>query len=325
MDTLKAINDIEEQIQKLVTEKNRLIDSVCRDGYVRQPGRDDPDVTSGFTPVDRLHVNEDTVVVYQGVPGAYSHQAMHDYFGNDIKNMNVPKFEDVIETVRNGKADYGVLPIENSSAGFVNGIYDMVSSSGLAVVGGDEVTVAHTLMGLPDAELSDIKSVYSHPQGLMQCSEFLAASGYTQCPVANTAVGAVKVRDDGDRTQAAIASRLAADIYGLKVLRDDIVNNENNTTRFIILSKKKEYVKSSANVSICFSLPHESGTLYSILGHIKHDGLNMTSIESRPLRGRKWEYSFFITLEGNLQDSATVDALERIRDDSLDFKIIGTY
>lgn len=325
MDTLKAINNIEEQIQGLVTEKNRLIDSVCRDGYVRQPGRDDPDVTGGFTPVDRLHIDGNTVVVYQGVPGAYSHQAMHDYFGNDIKSINVPKFEDVIETVRSGKADYGVLPIENSSAGFVNGIYDMVSGSGLTVVGGDEVKVTHTLMGLPDAELTDIRSVYSHPQGLMQCSEFLAAAGYTQCPVANTAVGAVKVRDDRDKTQAAIASRLAADIYGLKVLRDDIVNNENNTTRFIILSKEKEYVKNSSNVSICFSLPHESGTLYSILGHIKHAGLNMTSIESRPLRGRKWEYSFYITLEGNLQDSATVDALERIRNDSLDFKIIGTY
>ena len=325
MDTLKAINNIEEQIQRLVTEKNRLIDSVCRDGYVRQPGRDDPDVTGGFTPVDRLHIDENTVVVYQGVPGAYSHQAMHDYFGNDIKSMNVPKFEDVIETVRSGKADYGVLPIENSSAGFVNGIYDMVSGSGLTVVGGDEVKVAHTLMGLPDAELTDIRSVYSHPQGLMQCSEFLEACGYAQCPVANTAVGAVKVRDDGDRSQAAIASVLAADIYGLKILRDDIVNNENNTTRFIILSKRKEYVKTSKNISICFSLPHESGTLYSILGHIKHDGLNMTSIESRPLRGRKWEYSFFITLEGSLMDAAAIDALERIAKDSMDFKIIGTY
>ena len=135
----------------------------------------------------------------------------------------------------------------------------------------------------------------------------------------------MKVRDDGDRSQAAIASALAADIYGLKILRDDIVNNENNTTRFIILSKRKEYVKTSNNISICFSLPHESGTLYSILGHIKHDGLNMTSIESRPLRGRKWEYSFFITLEGSLMDAAAIDALERIAKDSMDFKIIGTY
>lgn len=325
MNTLEEINSLESQIQKLIDRKNELINSIGMEKRELMEAHSTSEVVSGFTPVDRLHVDSDTVVVYQGVPGAYSHQAMHDYFGRNIQNINVARFEDVVQTVKDGDADYGVLPIENSSAGFVNGIYDMVGSSGLTIVGGDEVKVAHTLMGLPDAELSDIKVVYSHPQGLLQCSEFLERSGYRQCPVANTAVGAVKVRDEGDRTQAAIASALAADIYGLRILKDDIVNNENNTTRFIILSKRKEYVRTSKNISICFSLPHESGTLYSILGHIKHDGLNMTSIESRPLKGRKWEYSFFITLEGSLMDAAAIDALERIEKDSMDFKIIGTY
>ncbi len=325
MGTLEEINDLEDQIQKLIDRKNQLIKEIGNEDRQMLADHSSSDIVREFHLVDKLKVDGDTVVVYQGVPGAYSHQAMHDYFGKDIKNINVAKFEGVVKAVKDGDADYGVLPIENSSAGFVNGIYDMVGSSGLTIVGGDEVKVAHMLMGLPDAEISDIKTVYSHPQGLMQCSEFLEACGYTQCPVANTAVGAVKVRDDGDRSQAAIASALAADIYGLKILRDDIVNNENNTTRFIILSKRKEYVKTSKNISICFSLPHESGTLYSILGHIKHDGLNMTSIESRPLRGRKWEYSFFITLEGSLMDAAAIDALERIAKDSMDFKIIGTY
>lgn len=325
MNILEEINSLETQIQKLIDRKNELINSIGMEKRELMETHSTSEVVSGFTPVDRLYVDPDTVVVYQGVPGAYSHQAMHDYFGSDIQNINVARFEDVVQMVKDGDADYGVLPIENSSAGFVNGIYDMVGSSGLTIVGGDEVKVTHTLMGLPDAELSDIKVVYSHPQGLLQCSEFLESSGYRQCPVANTAVGAVKVRDEGDRTQAAIASALAADIYGLRILKDDIVNNENNTTRFIILSKRKEYVRTSKNISICFSLPHESGTLYSILGHIKHDGLNMTSIESRPLRGRKWEYSFFITLEGSLMDAAAIDALERIEKDSMDLKIIGTY
>ena len=304
MGTLEEINDLEDQIQKLIDRKNQLIKEIGDEDRQMLADHSSSDIVREFHLVDKLKVDGDTVVVYQGVPGAYSHQAMHDYFGKDIKNINVAKFEGVVKAVKDGDADYGVLPIENSSAGFVNGIYDMVGSSGLTIVGGDEVKVAHMLM---------------------QCSEFLEACGYTQCPVANTAVGAVKVRDDGDRSQAAIASALAADIYGLKILRDDIVNNENNTTRFIILSKRKEYVKTSKNISICFSLPHESGTLYSILGHIKHDGLNMTSIESRPLRGRKWEYSFFITLEGSLMDAAAIDALERIAKDSMDFKIIGTY
>lgn len=325
MNTLEEINSLEEQIQQLITRKNELIDRACVEGRDIALAHISSDVVSGFVPVDHLKVDKDTVVVYQGVPGAYSHQAMHDYFGKDIKNVNVAKFEDVIETVKSGKADYGVLPIENSSAGFVSGIYDMVGSSDLTIVGGDEVKVAHMLMGVPGSKLSDIQTVYSHPQGLLQCSEFLNRAGYAQCPVANTAVGAVKVRDEGDITQAAIASALAADIYGLEILKDDIVNNENNTTRFIILSKKKEYVKSAGNISVCFALPHESGTLYSILGHIKHNGLNMTSIESRPLRGRKWEYSFFITLEGSLMDPATIDALDHINKDSMDFKIIGTY
>lgn len=318
MNRLDEINSLEAQIQELIEKKNRLIDEA-------ESSESRAANAWGFKAVDELSVDENTVVVYQGVPGAYSHQAMHDYFGRNIKNRNVAKFEDVIETVRSGGADYGVLPIENSSAGFVNGIYDMVAMSGLTVVGGDEVRVAHMLMGTPGAELGDIKRVYSHPQGLMQCSDFLKQAGYEQCPVANTAVGAVKVRDDGDVSSAAIASALAADIYELKILKSDIVNNENNTTRFVILSRCKEYVKNAKNVSICFALPHESGTLYSVLGHIKHDGLNMTSIESRPLQGRKWEYAFFITLEGSLMDTATIDALERIDADSADFKIIGTY
>lgn len=325
MDRLEEINSLEAQIQELIDKKNRLIDEMRdrQSGGADMPGA--AESAWGFMPVDRLKVDEETVVVYQGVPGAYSHQAMCDYFGSDIRSINVAGFEDVIETVRCGSADYGVLPIENSSAGFVNGIYDMVAGSGLTIVGGDEVKVAHMLMGTHEAELCDIRRVYSHPQGLMQCSDFLKAAGYEQCQVANTAVGAVRVRDDGDKSSAAIASALAADIYGLKILKRDIVNNENNTTRFVILSRSKEYVKNAKNVSICFALPHESGTLYSILGHIKHGGLNMTSIESRPLRGRKWEYAFFITLEGSLMDTATIDALERISRDSMDFKIIGTY
>lgn len=279
----------------------------------------------GFVPVDKLEVNDSTVVAYQGVPGAYSHQAMHDIFGKDIKNVNVAKFEDVVKLVKNGEADYGVLPIENSSAGFVSGIYDMVGASGLSIVGGDEVKVAHMLLGTRESSLDTIKKVYSHPQGLMQCSDFLNQFGCEQVAVANTAVAAVKVMEDKDVTKAAIASRLSAEIYGLKILKNDIVNNENNTTRFILLSRKKIFVRSAKNISICFSLPHESGTLYNILGHINKNGLNMNSIESRPLQGRKWEYAFFITIEGNLQDEATVKTLEDIERDSMDFRIIGNY
>ena len=173
MGTLEEINDLEDQIQKLIDRKNQLIKEIGDEDRQMLADHSSSDIVREFHLVDKLKVDGDTVVVYQGVPGAYSHQAMHDYFGKDIKNINVAKFEGVVKAVKDGDADYGVLPIENSSAGFVNGIYDMVGSSGLTIVGGDEVKVAHMLMGLPDAEISDIKTVYSHPQGLMQCDRFL--------------------------------------------------------------------------------------------------------------------------------------------------------
>ncbi|MGN0393905.1 MAG: prephenate dehydratase domain-containing protein [Coprococcus sp.] len=310
-----------EEIQKLEAEIKALTDKRLR--MIEE--RTDVDFLKEFSAVDKLNVTDNTVVVYQGVPGAYSHQAMHDFFGKTIKNINVSRFEDVIEAVKQGNADYGVLPIENSSAGFVNGIYDMVGNSGLTIVGEEEVKVAHALLGVPGATLSDITDVYSHPQGLMQCKDFLDESGFARHNVTNTAVGAVQVMEEGNVTKAAIASELAAEIYGLSILKKDIVNNHNNTTRFVILSRDKIYVKNRKNITIRFSLPHESGTLYNILGHINLNGINMTSIESRPLKGKKWEYSFFITMDGCLEDAHTINALMGICNDSTDFRLIGTY
>lgn len=312
----KELEEIDKKIQTLIEQKRMLI---------RDNSNKECDFLKEFKPVDCLDINDNTTVVYQGVPGAYSHQAMLDFFGNDIKNINVPRFEDVIECVKNGKADYGVLPIENSSAGFVNGIYDMIGNSDLTIVGEEEVRVAHVLLGIPGADISDIKQVYSHPQGLMQCKEYLDKHGFNLHEVANTAVGAMHIMEEKDVTKAAIASKKAAEIYGLSILKEDIVNSDDNTTRFIILCRDKIYVKFAKNVSIRFSLPDESGTLYSILGHINMNEINMTSIESRPLKGRKWEYSFFITLDGNLSDVNTINALKGIYKDSGDFKLIGTY
>ncbi len=182
------------------------------------PAMDDASFISEFSCVEKLYVDTDTVVCYQGVPGAYSHQAMFKFFGNNIKNINVAAFEDVIEAVKSDRAKYGVLPIENSSVGFVNGIYDMVGKSGITIVGEEEIPVAHALLGVPGSDITEIKTVFSHPQGLMQCKNYLDKKAWKQCSVANTAVAAVKVINEGDKTQAAIASELAAEIYGLEIL-----------------------------------------------------------------------------------------------------------
>ncbi len=324
MYNIEDLKNVEKQIADLIKERTQII-SELKKGNGNLNDSNKSNFMESFRCVDELEINEDTVVCYQGVPGAYSHQAMLKYFGNNIKNINVASFEDVIEAVKVGKAKYGILPIENSSAGFVNGIYDMVGNSGITIVGEEEIPVAHALLGVPDSDISQIRTVYSHAQGLMQCKNYLDRKSWKCCSVANTAVAAVKVIEEKDKTQAAIASELAAEIYGLEILERGVADNDNNTTRFIIISKDKIYEKNAKNISICFSLPDESGTLYNILSHINLNGINMTSIESRPLVGRKWKYSFFVTMEGSLLDTRTQSALQGIYNDSMDFKLIGTY
>ena len=326
MHTIEDLRNVEKEIAELSEVRKKIMSEIAvSGGNVFAEDAEKLPWRADFKGVDSLDINEDTVVAYQGVPGAYSHQAMFKFFGDDIKNINVEAFEDVIDVINSGKADYGVLPIENSSAGFVNGIYDMVGKSNLTVVGEDRVHVAHALLGVPGAEISDIKQVYSHPQGLMQCKDFLDTTDWERINVANTAVAAQKVINEQDRTHAAIASELAGRIYGLDILKKGIVNNNNNTTRFIILARGKMYVKSGKNVIISFSLPHESGTLYNILSNINLNGINLTNIESRPLKGKTWEYKFFVTMEGNMDDPRTISALSGIYRDSLDFRLIGTY
>lgn len=278
-----------------------------------------------FEEVDALDIHEDTKVVYQGIPGAYQEQAMVKYFGENVKNFSVPEFKDVVITLDQGLADYGVLPIENTSAGTVSGIYDMILDYDICVVGEETVECHHVLAGLPGSDLNQIKKVYSHPQGLLQCKKFLDQWDWDQVKVANTAISAKKVADDKDMTKVAICSHRAAEIYGLQVLQEEVNYEENNTTRFVIMSKKKQYRKDAGKVSISFSAPHESGSLYNILTHFMFNNVNMSNIESRPLPGRQWEYGFYIDVIGNLNDPAIRNALAGIREETKDFKILGNF
>lgn len=282
-------------------------------------------IGQAYTAVDSLNITTDTRVAYQGVPGAFSEQAMMRFFGENIQGFHVEQFDDVIRVLEEGEADFGVLPIENSSAGFVNGVYHLLQEHDVTIVGGVNLEVSQALLGVPGADIADIKVVYSHPQGLMQTKPFLEEHGWQQISLANTAVSAQKIKEDNDRTQAAVASTRAAEIYGLAVLEPNINTQKNNTTRFVIVSKKKMYTKDADVISISFSLPHESGTLYNTLGHFIFNNLNMTSIESEPLTGKKWEYRFFITFEGNLDDRAVLNALTGVRSETADFKLLGNY
>ena len=279
----------------------------------------------GFRRVEGLPA-EGARIVYQGVEGAYSHGAALQYFGEEADVYHVEHFGDAMEEVQAGRADFAVLPIENSSAGAVVDLYDILTRYSNSIVAETFLPVNHALLGTAEAEEEQIKTVYSHPQALMQSSEYLNSHrDWKQISMENTAVAARKVLEDGDPTQAAVASEIAGRLYGLKVLKPSIQNNKGNTTRFVILAREQVYRRDAGKISICFELPHRSGTLYNILGHFIFNHVNMVMIESRPIPGRNWEYRFFVDIEGNLEDAAVKNALKGIGAEALNLRILGNY
>ncbi len=269
---------------------------------------------------------ENVRVVYQGLEGAYAHDAVCQYFGETCDMYHVESWRDAMEEVKSGKADYAVLPIENSTAGIVSQVYDLLVEYDNYIAAETFVKVEHALLGTKDAEIDDIKVVYSHPQSLMQSAKFLEEHrGWQQISLSNNAVSAKKVSDENDKTHAAIASVRAAKLYGLKVLKEKVNYSDLNTTRFVIVGKNKVYQESAGKVSICFEIAHESGSLYNILSHFIFNNLNMTKIESRPIEGRKWEYRFFVDFDGKLGDAAVRNALKGIGAEALSIKVLGNF
>ncbi len=269
----------------------------------------------------------DKRIVFQGVEGAYSQKAMYTFFGSKCKGEAVATWREAMEEIQSGKADYAVLPIENSSAGIVAENYDLLIEYDVSIVGEQVIKIEHALLGLPGASLSDIKTVYSHPQALMQCSHFLEQEHpeFESKSMKNTAISAQKIKTDHDISQAAIAGITNAKIYDLHVLAEAIQDNLENETRFIIVSKEHKYLKSADKVSLCFELPHEKGSLYHILSHFIFNGLNMTKIESRPRKGKNWEYQFFVDFQGNLAEDDVLSALRGLKEETISFKILGNY
>lgn len=278
-----------------------------------------------FIGVDSLDM-KDARVVFQGAEGAYSQMAMLKFFGEDVNGFHVDTFRDAMSAIEEGSADYAVLPIENSTAGIVNEIYDLMAEFENYIVGEQIIKIEHCLMGLPGTVPEQIKTVYSHPQSLMQSSRYLNAhASWRQVSMQNNAFAAMKVKEEGDMSQAAIASEQAAEIYGLEVLERGVNHSHTNSTRFIIVTNQKVFLKTAGKVSICFEVPHESGSLYHMLSHFIYNNLNMTKIESRPLEERNWEYRFFIDFDGNLADGAVKNALRGLRDEARNMRILGNY
>ncbi len=268
----------------------------------------------------------DAKVVFQGLEGAYSQAALYTYFGENVQVSKVETFRDAMKLIEEGGADYAVLPLENSSAGAVTQVYDLLVEFDNCIIGEVTIPIEHTLSALHGSKKEEITRVYSHPQALMQSEKFLDSHRKMEpISVANTAVAAQKVLEDQDSTQAAICSKYAAELYGLEILEDQINHNSNNSTRFIVITNQKIFLEGAKKISICFEIPHESGSLYRLLSNFIYNDLSMTKIESRPIEGRKWEYRFFVDFEGVMEDASVKNALRGLADEAKNLKILGNY
>ncbi len=310
----KAIRELFEQIM-----------SVSRKLQYRMMSEQGRSMRLPFEPVEGL-MSQDTRVVFQGAPGSYSQEALEAFFGEKTDCFWVETFRQAMCALEEGSADYAVLPIENSTAGIVSEIYDLLVEFEHYIVGEQLVRIEHCLLGIPGAVIEDVETVFSHPQSLMQSDGFLRQHpDWKQVSLLNNAFAARRVKEDGRKEQAAIASKRAGEIYGLEVLKQGVNQAENNCTRFIIVTNRKIFFRQASKVSLCFEIPHESGSLYHILSHFIYNNLNLTKIESRPIPERSFEYRFFIDFDGNLMDSGVKNALRGLREETSNMKILGNY
>ncbi len=316
-----AVNEFNE---KGITELFEQIMSASRKLQYQIVAQRGEKVRLPFQMVDKLW-DDSTRVVFQGAKGAYSQIAMEEFFTKEVDSFSVDTFRQAMCALEEGSADYAVLPIENSTAGIVSEIYDLLVEFENYIVGEQVVKIEHCLLGLPEAEMEDIDVVYSHPQSLMQSAAFLEKQPWQQISLLNNAFAAQKVQEDKKKNQAAIASEKAGQLYGLKVLEKGVNQAENNCTRFIVVAGRKIFRKQADKISLCFEIPHKSGSLYHILSHFIYNDLNMTKIESRPIPERSFEYRFFIDFDGNLEDSAVRNALRGLREETTNLKILGNY
>lgn len=301
----------------------RQIMSISRKYQYQMLGAEN-DVEQKFRQVDAFDVDEDTRIACFGEHGAYTEQAMEEVFGKNITAINRESFREVMEMVANGEAKYGVLPIENSSTGGITDVYDMLLDYDVTVVAEHVVKVEQALMGLKGTKLEDIRTVYSHPQGILQCSKFLEKHPQIVAKTfASTSGSARKVAEEGDKTQAAIASKRAAEIFGLDVIQESINFEKNNYTRFIVISNQKIFLSNANKISLSFEIKHEAGALYNMLSSFYYNNLNLTKIESRPIENKSWEYRFFVDIEGNLNDPCVGNALASISEFANKLVVLG--
>jgi len=263
-------------------------------------------------------------VAFQGEPGAYSEQAVFNYFGN-VETLPCETFDDVFEAVNAKKADAGLIAIENSLAGSIHQNYDLLLRNELQIVGEYLLRVRHCLIALPGVKKEDIKKAISHPQALGQCAAYLRLHGIKAEQVYDTAGSVKMLIESGARDTAAIASKRAAELYGMNILEEGIEDNAENYTRFLAIQHEAVIPDGEAKTSIVFTLKNQPGALFKALSVFALRDIDLTKIESRPLQGQPWEYLFYIDFIGATQEEKTKRALDHLGEYALTLRVLGSY
>jgi prephenate dehydratase len=264
-------------------------------------------------------------VAFQGEHGAYSEEAARQFFGADVETVPKLAFGDILESIRLGQADHGVLPIENSVAGSINTAYDLLLESDLTIEGEVFVRVRHCLLANAGTTAEAVRQVRSHPQALAQCERYLDARGWQAETAYDTAGAAKDLAACPEPGVAVIASRLAAEIYGLQVLDSGIEDYPFNYTRFFVLGNVTPAPAERNKTSLVLALRHKPGALYACLGEFANRGINLTKLESRPRRNRPWEYVFYLDFEGHATDAPCREALLGMLELATFVKVLGSY
>ena len=268
---------------------------------------------------------------FQGTDGAYSHIAARKYFtvrSPEMEFIGTETFAEALELAETGKVGYAVLPIENTTAGSINQVYDLLRNTSLEIVGEEILQVRHCLAGMPGSSIEGIRRVLSHPQGLIQCANFIATlKGIEQVAFIDTAAAAQEVTRVGDPTQAAISSEEAAEVYGLEILAHGIADQDENWTRFVVISGIEIEIdpRIPAKTSLVFTTRHHQGALAECLNLLAEHGLNLSKLESRPVPRRPWEYLFYVDVEGTLQTDNAALSIAELRRMCPYLRVLGTY
>lgn len=263
-------------------------------------------------------------VACPGVADSYSHHAASMFFP-DQEPVFYPEFRDVFRAVAGDEVEWGVVPVENSTAGSVVEVYDLMLQYHFYLAGAVELPIGHCLAACPGAKLEEVKTVYSHPQALAQCGEFIRKYGFKPVEFSNTAAAAKMVAGSGDLGAAAICSEQACRRFGLQMLAKGVQNDKTNTTRFVLFSKKLMIPPQADKISLCFTLPHVTGSLHEVLARFASHQLNLTKIESRPLPGKRFEYHFYLDFSGNVADDSTAGLLYALSEELPGFFFLGNY